>query len=267
MNDLVKTDAQEIMEAVLIKGDLSKLTPQERNSYYSQTCQSLGLNPLTRPFDYITLNGKMQLYAKRDAADQLRKLNGVNIEILDRSVDGQLFLVTVRATDKHGRQDEDMGVVTLPQGSGEVRANAMLKAITKAKRRVTLSICGLGFLDETEVEDIPFEAKGGRRAAPIRTIKPTEPPMAIQEKALIESPSTATAAPKSPQSDASPGAAELSDAMKLADDSLAAASRKGMVALKDAWTNLDADERALLRARLDTVHKPAAEFVDGKEGA
>ena len=33
--------------------------------------------------------------------------------------------------------------------------NAKLKAITKAKRRVTLSICGLGFLDETEIETIP----------------------------------------------------------------------------------------------------------------
>jgi hypothetical protein len=30
-----------------------------------------------------------------------------------------------------------------------------MKAITKAKRRVTLSICGLGWLDETEIESIP----------------------------------------------------------------------------------------------------------------
>jgi hypothetical protein len=36
-----------------------------------------------------------------------------------------------------------------------------MKAETKAKRRVTLSICGLGFLDETEVETLkkdPVEA-------------------------------------------------------------------------------------------------------------
>ena len=30
-----------------------------------------------------------------------------------------------------------------------------MKAETKAKRRVTLSICGLGMLDETEVETVP----------------------------------------------------------------------------------------------------------------
>src|SRR5690606_24912460 len=34
-------------------------------------------------------------------------------------------------------------------------ANAYMKAETKAKRRVTLSICGLGWLDETETETIP----------------------------------------------------------------------------------------------------------------
>jgi len=30
----------------------------------------------------------------------------------------------------------------------------MMKAETKAKRRVTLAICGLGFLDESEVDSI-----------------------------------------------------------------------------------------------------------------
>jgi hypothetical protein len=38
---------------------------------------------------------------------------------------------------------------------GEALEIAFLKAETKSKRRVTLSICGLGMLDETEVETIP----------------------------------------------------------------------------------------------------------------
>jgi len=33
--------------------------------------------------------------------------------------------------------------------------NAVMKAVTKAKRRLTLSLCGLGWLDETEVDSIP----------------------------------------------------------------------------------------------------------------
>jgi len=35
------------------------------------------------------------------------------------------------------------------------RAHAVMKAETKAKRRVTLSLIGLGWLDESEIESIP----------------------------------------------------------------------------------------------------------------
>src|SRR5690348_4732217 len=88
--------AGEILESVIIKGDLSKLTPQERSDYYRRVCQSIGLNPLTQPFQYITLNGKLTLYARRDAADQLRKLNGISIEIVDRAIAEGLLTVHVR---------------------------------------------------------------------------------------------------------------------------------------------------------------------------
>jgi hypothetical protein len=39
----------------------------ECNKYYFSVCKSLGLNPLTRPFEYLTLNGKKVLYARRDS--------------------------------------------------------------------------------------------------------------------------------------------------------------------------------------------------------
>ena len=38
---------------------------------------------------------------------------------------------------------------------GDALANGLMKAETKAKRRVTLSLCGLGMLDDSEVETIP----------------------------------------------------------------------------------------------------------------
>ncbi len=165
----------DIIESVIAKGDLAKLTPDQRNTYYREVCRSIGLNPLTQPFAYITLNGKLALYAKRDAADQLRKLNGISIEIVSQELADNLLTVHVRARDQSGRTDEDLGVVYMgyperakdrngnwiahPKAGkpleAEERANAILKTVTKAKRRVTLSISGLGFLDETEVEDIP----------------------------------------------------------------------------------------------------------------
>lgn len=72
MNDkaLATTNAS-ILEQVVMTGDLSKLTPEQRVSYYLKVCESTGLNPMTRPFDYITLNGKLTLYARKDASQPL----------------------------------------------------------------------------------------------------------------------------------------------------------------------------------------------------
>jgi hypothetical protein len=148
-------DAGALIESVVTKGDLAKLSSQERTQYYVEVCKSVGLNPFTRPFEYLTLNGKMILYARRDAADQLRKINNVSVEVVSRSVEEDLVVVHVRASDKTGRADEDFGAVSIAGLRGEAKANAILKAITKAKRRVTLSISGLGFLDETEVDEMP----------------------------------------------------------------------------------------------------------------
>src|SRR5262245_17500924 len=44
------------LQHVLIQGDLSKITPDQRMAYYNAVCSSLGLNPLTQPFAYLTLN-------------------------------------------------------------------------------------------------------------------------------------------------------------------------------------------------------------------
>jgi hypothetical protein len=141
------------VEDVLIRGDLSQLTEAQRNEYYMRVCQSLGLNYLTRPFDYLTLSGKLILYAKRDCADQLRKINGISIQVVGQTIEGGLITVHARATDKSGRSDEDFGVVPYKNTGNEFAANAMMKAVTKAKRRVTLSISGLGLLDETEIPE------------------------------------------------------------------------------------------------------------------
>jgi hypothetical protein len=144
----------ETMEKVMIRGDLSTLTAAERVSYYDGVCKSLGLNPLTRPFDYLNLNGKLQLYAKRECTEQLRQLRTVNLTIKAREVTEGCYVVTAMATLPDGRQDESIGAVPIEGLKGESRSNAMMKAETKAKRRVTLSICGLTFLDESEVDAV-----------------------------------------------------------------------------------------------------------------
>lgn len=147
------TGAQ-IAEQVIIKGDLSKLSETDRMAYYSEVCRSLGLNPLTRPFEYITLNGKLTLYATRAAGDQLRSIRGITITGLDPRQVGELFVVVATGRDRTGREDSSTGAVATKGLTGEALANAMMKAETKAKRRLTLSLAGLGWSDETEVESL-----------------------------------------------------------------------------------------------------------------
>ena len=156
---------------VLIQGDLARLTEAQKVAYYGKVCDSLGLNPLTQPFAYIVLNGKETLYAKREATEQLRKLHHVALTIVAREVVEDTYLVTARATLPDGRTDESIGAKSLTNLKGEARANAIMTAETKAKRRVTLSICGLGLLDETEVADIP----PGVVARPAMQIPPPAP--------------------------------------------------------------------------------------------
>lgn len=142
------------IESVVIGGDLSKLTPEQRVGYYKAVCDSIGLNPLTRPFDYIILNGKLTLYARKDATDQLRKLHDVSIDDVDITENASHFIVKVKGHDKTGRSDVEIGVVAKTDMQGNI-GNAQMKAVTKGKRRLTLSLCGLGMLDETEIETIP----------------------------------------------------------------------------------------------------------------
>lgn len=176
----------EILEKVLIGGDLSDLSVPQRVEYYAAVARSIGLNPLTKPFDYLALKErvggetrtKLILYAKRDCTDQLRKIHHISIPrdlIRTETVEG-IYTVFLTAMMPDGRTDTDVGAVAIVKEGGtwkttadghkfardgtyvplspDDRANAMMKAMTKAKRRATLSICGLGMLDESEIETI-----------------------------------------------------------------------------------------------------------------
>lgn len=167
-----------VLESVVIGGDLSALSSPDRVMYYQKVCESLGLNPLTKPFEYMKLQGKLTLYARKDCTEQLRKLHAISISISARELVEDCYLVTAKATNAQGRSDEAIGAVSIQGLKGEARANAMMKAETKAKRRVTLSIAGLGMLDEHEVETIPGVVVGEPQL-------PTEGPMLSETLKLL----------------------------------------------------------------------------------
>jgi hypothetical protein len=144
-----------VLERVLLTGDLSPLSSTERLHYYHKVCESLGLNPLTRPFAYLVLNNKLVLYCRRDGTDQLRRVHDISIEITSREFVNDLYVVCARAKFPSGRQDESIGAVSIAGLQGNDLTNSIMRCETKAKRRATLSLCGLGMSDESEVESIP----------------------------------------------------------------------------------------------------------------
>ncbi len=172
---IVKVDPGKLAASVVVHGDLSGLNDNQLRTYYQELCSSLDLNPLTRPFSLLKLNGKLLLYANRDCTDQLRSKHSVSIRIISRERMDDMIVVTAQAALPNGRMDESIGAV--PCGAnvkGENLANAMMKAETKAKRRVTLSVCGLGFMDESEVDGAIAGSGGGFREpeAPALSLSP-----------------------------------------------------------------------------------------------
>lgn len=162
MSDLIAANQEEVIhvldaeavERVLVSGDLSKLDARQRITYYKQVCDAIGLLPITEPFAYIQLNGKLKLYALKSCTEQLRKMYNISLVIVSRETTGDVHSVIARATFPNGRVDESVGAVAIGNLKGDNLANALMKCETKAKRRVTLSICGLGMLDHTEIETI-----------------------------------------------------------------------------------------------------------------
>lgn len=158
MSDLVRAGTA-ALEAYIAAGDIGRLNPDQRIALYRSVCQSLGLNELTQPFQYLNLSGKTVLYATKSCTEQLRQIHGVSvIEMRQERVDDCL-IVTVSVRDRTGREDIATGAVSLAGLKGEALSNAFMKAETKAKRRATLSVCGLAVLDESETDSIAGAAR------------------------------------------------------------------------------------------------------------
>lgn len=171
----VEMPRSEAIERALINGDLSGLSHRERLDYYTMRCEAAGLDPRAQPFQYLTLNGKLVLYATKATTDQLIASRKISVSIVSRGFDAEtgLYDVTARATFPSMQFVEDVGCVWIGKGEiGEKLANGVLKAVTKAKRRTVLSACGLGMLDESEVSDIAGAVRVNSEGLPLTIERP-----------------------------------------------------------------------------------------------
>ena len=163
------TLTMEQVDEVIQRGSISLLTTAQRSSFLFRYAEKLGLNPLTKPFDLIaTQDGKLIVYANRTATDQLRRIHNINSEVvyagalqLGDKIRDDVYMIRVRLsmpiTGEERRIQEAVGCVGITDLQGEALSNAIMKCHTKADRRGTLNIVGLGFLDELEVDSMRAE--------------------------------------------------------------------------------------------------------------
>ena len=157
--DLDERTGANAVSSLVMRGDLSGLGPEDRARYYVAVCEGLGLNPHSQPFAFLRLNGKEVLYATRGCTDQLARIHRVTRTIVDgpKLVDlggTKLILCVAQASHPNGRVETSTATVPFVDP-----VNVLMKCETKAKRRVTLSLLGLGMLDEMELETIPASAQ------------------------------------------------------------------------------------------------------------
>ena len=178
---LEPVDPAEELQKFLFYGDLSSLSKSQQNEYVFKLSKSMGLNPWTRPFDMIVLNGKLTVYTNKGAAAQLRDLKHINLKKVYagalRMGEGMpcnpaIYEVEIEASipDEKAeggfRRSCNVGTVPIENLVGEALSNAVLKCWTKAERRATLAIAGIAFPDETEVGSIPTGPSEPQRRLP-----------------------------------------------------------------------------------------------------
>ena len=148
------------LEKIILNSDLSSLSGEQRVNFYYQVCDQYGLDPFTRPFEFIKMNGKLVLYATKSCASALQELKSISVEIVKQEAFQDVWIVTVRGTraDEKAADGrviaENVGITPIKGLSGDQLSNSIMKAVTKAQRRLILQMCGLGSTDETELQSI-----------------------------------------------------------------------------------------------------------------
>ncbi len=153
--DTALEEAAAAMRRVGAQGqDTRGMSQGEREAALAGLAKALGLNPLTNPVRFIALQGGEALYVTRQGTDQIAARLRINRETIVgpevRDIGGQkLVFCQVRAREPGPDGRSDVATATIPLREPH---NDLMKCETKAKRRATLSLVGLGLLTEDDAE-------------------------------------------------------------------------------------------------------------------
>lgn len=162
------TEEKQLSARFTLEGSMHTWAPADKIKYLAYLNRRVGL-----PFGTIGLlrtesedwktkqvNIKEIPYASRQTTIELAELKQISLERRERIVTDMEAEYCYRATDiKTGRFVDATGSCALIGKNGnplpaQQRSNKIMHAETKAKRRAALEICGLAFLDDSELESI-----------------------------------------------------------------------------------------------------------------
>lgn len=166
-------------QAVAANRDTAGLRPEHRGALLNELARALKLNPLTKPVIFLKTGQGESIYVTRQGADQIAARLRLNRETVVgpevRDILGvKVFFCQVRVTAPDGRSE--MATATLPAVDVLM---GLMKVETKAKRRATLSIAGLGMLSEEDAEEMGIDAA-------IDRTPPANEPTAAQNKLALD---------------------------------------------------------------------------------
>ena len=154
---IARYDAEPEVIEQLIRGDVSSVPREALLRYVFTFCERVGISPLAVPFSLMKTQQGMQLVANRNFYDAVASKYSVSRECVGEGFfEGtKLYFTRYRATTPDGRVTEDMALVDTAGLNGKDLANAIMKAHTKGRNRVTRAHLGFPFPDETEAETVP----------------------------------------------------------------------------------------------------------------
>jgi len=140
-----------LMDRMVYNG-LDSLTKEEKVKLIEMICNEYDLNAALGHIQVIKKSNRNILYITKSGANHLMFKNQLSSEITNTAMASNILSFRVRVyNDK--RSVENVGVMHYWDGiKSDELSNRIMACHTKAVRRAVIAFCGLGVLDETELD-------------------------------------------------------------------------------------------------------------------
>ncbi len=147
-----------LINAYLRTGELQGFSDEMLNDIYAKECRRLNLDPFDRPFDVISFKkGSLRLYLTSKGNDTLAAIHNISrvtihqpqVRVVQKAL---LVYCQSEAILPAGRRQSASAF--LPYNEVTL-ATDLMKIETKAERRATMKLMGIGALLEDDLSSIP----------------------------------------------------------------------------------------------------------------